>query len=382
MSRWWTTAVVCALVWSGSPAPVAVAQDCAPGSDQVIPDVPWPQRYLAPDRVWPLTRGGSVLVAVVDTGVSTSPPSLQGVVAGGGFSAAGQGGPTTDCAGRGTFMAGLIASQPTKGVGLVGVAPAARVLPVRVTDRAEEVDPGKLAAGIRHAADAGAQVIAVSVGTPAGTPDLQAAVKYAIGRNAVVIANADAANREEITYPAAFEDTVAVGGLAENGSPTSTSRRTRVTLMAPGAGVVSLPPSGKGHINASGVGIGVAFVAAIAALVRSYLPELTAAQVRARLELTADHLPGDVPNALAGFGVVNLHAAVTWVLPQETGEKSAAMPVPVPNLPPVVVADRAPARTAMLVAGLVVAVLVLGGIGLALGRRGKARGWRPVTGEN
>lgn len=374
-----TLVAAAAFLLMGAPPIPAEAQDCAAGSDKVITEVPWAQRYLAPERVWPLTKGGSVLVAVVDTGVSAAAPALQGAIAGNGIALTGQGGPMTDCAGRGTFMAGLIAARPVAGVGFAGLAPQASVLPVRITDRAEEVDPAKLAAGIRHAADAGADVIAVSVGTPAGTADLQAAVSYAVGKNAVVIASADSQSSEGISYPAAFKEAIAVSGISADGSTTNSSRIQPISLLAPGgAGIVSLPPSGKGHVSASGAGIAVAFVAGVAALLRAYHPELNAAAVRTRLEKTSDKAA-----PTAAFGVVDLYSAVTAVLPNESGETSASMPNTPLDLPPVPKIDHTPQRLATIAVAIVLGGLVLGGLVAAVVRRGTQRGWRsapPDTG--
>jgi membrane-anchored mycosin MYCP len=351
------------------PAAAAEAQDCAPAVDQVSAAVPWPQLRLAPERIWPLTRGASVLVAVVDTGVSAAAPALAGVVAPGGASFAGDPDPTTDCAGRGTFMAGIIAAQPEPGVGFSGVAPQARILPVRVTDKADEVDPSALANGIRHAADAGARVIAVSVSTTTPSADLEAAVTHAVALDAVVLADTGG---DDKVYPAAYENVIGVAGLGQDGVASSAAGPTARSLLAPDTDVQSIPPAGLGHVVASGSGIGVAFAAGVAALVRSYRPGLSAIQVRERLEATADHPSVALPDPTMGYGVVDPYAAVASVLPRESGEPSTSVTPQALSLarPPAV--DRTPALVAMLVVLAVVVALAVGAITTVTVRRSRA----------
>src|SRR5689334_6196233 len=126
-----------------------------------VPGRPWAQQRLDYERVWPLTRGSGVTVAVVDTGVQGSHPQLRGGVLPG-IDVVNGGTAETDCVGHGTLVAGLLAARPADGTGFAGVAPAATVLPVRVTN-SQQGSAGPLATGIRRAVDAHAQVINVSI---------------------------------------------------------------------------------------------------------------------------------------------------------------------------------------------------------------------------
>ena len=103
--------------------PADARSGCAARSTARLAGTPWAQQLLYPQRVWPLTTGAGVRVAVLDTGIAAA-PQLAGRVSRAG----------TDCAGRGTFVAGLIAALPSRGTGFEGIAPGATVLPVRVTD--------------------------------------------------------------------------------------------------------------------------------------------------------------------------------------------------------------------------------------------------------
>ncbi|MCM3926602.1 S8 family serine peptidase, partial [Frankia sp. AiPs1] len=153
-----------------------------PGADLAGASVQ--QLTLAPGRIWSTTTGAGVTVAVVDTGVDTANPQLAPAVSGGVDLIAGPPDGTLDCAAHGTAAASVIAARATGGTRFAGLAPGARILPVRLTEQAggeagAGVDPALLAAAIRRATDAGAGIVNVSVLAAAGTPELAAAVRHA-----------------------------------------------------------------------------------------------------------------------------------------------------------------------------------------------------------
>ncbi len=327
-----------------SAAPVATAgpadAQCAGPATTPGPRTPWAQLRLGAERAWVLTRGESTLVAVLDTGVSATAPALAGAVEAGRDVVSG-GRADTDCSGHGTFVAGLLAARPAAGTGLAGVAPAARVLPIRVTDNPDQVNPAMLAAGIRAAVDASAQVVAVPVSTPTDSAAVRAAVVYAQRRDVLVVAAAETAAADPTggpnagpsapAYPAALPGVLAVAPIGPDGTPTTdTSVASRPALAAPGDNLTSIAPRGPGNIAASGHGLAVAFVAGAAALVRSYRPQLGAAAVQHRIEVTADHPSDHLPDPLLGYGIVDPLAAVATVLPEESGD-----PTPPPRPSPV-----------------------------------------------
>src|SRR5262249_50358967 len=211
-------------------AAAGVAGGAAP-SPGAVPGGPGAQQRPRPDPASPparggagrVTRGDSVLVAVLGTGVSAAAPALAGAVLPGLDVRNGRLA-DTDCAGYGTFVAGLVAARPGDRSGFAGIAPAARVLPVRVTDDPGQVDPGALAAGIRAAVDGGATVLAVRVSPPGGPRGLLAAARYAGQRDAGVVAAADGtADRADggtgRSYPAALPGVIGVAGIGPDGAP-------------------------------------------------------------------------------------------------------------------------------------------------------------------
>lgn len=368
-------------VLTGTPARAAV--QCAAPAKTVVRAEPWAQRAMAPERAWVLTRGGGLVVGVVDTGVSAAAPALAGSVLPGRDVITNHAA-DVDCRGHGTFLAGLLAARPTAGSGLTGIAPGVRILPIGVARDEQQVDAGRLATGIRAAVDGGARVVAVGVATATAPAALRAAVRYAADHDVLVVASTDPPGMTSSgvpSYPASLPGVLAVASIQSDGQPSSSGQSSTAApaLAAPGAGLVSIAPQGNGNVVASGSGVAVAFVAGAAALVRDYRPSLKATEVAHRLEATADHPTGRLPDPALGYGMVDPVAAVTTALPEESGEST-----PKPQNRPVKVVlptpeNRRPAHLALITSAAVTGCAALGGLLVATIRRGRRRGWRPAT---
>lgn len=361
-------------------APAVAAPDCTEPGTQYAP-VPWPQRMFNVERVWTLTRGANVRVAVLDSGVDANHPQLRGRVEPGGDFMTQGGDGRADCEGRGTQTAGIIAAQPIANVGFHGIAPNVTILPVRVSEdeRGAQTSgsPG-LAAGIRFAVSRGARVILVSPVFYAPNPDLAAAVATAVAADVVVVAavGEDGASTglNRTPFPASLPGVIGVAAIQESTVAVDNSGRGPfVDLVAPGAGVVTTQRQ-SGLVPVSGTAHAAAFVAGAAALVRSYWPNARAEEVQRRLAATAAPAPGGVDSAVYGNGVVSPYGALA---DQLTGDEPAPLPelaAPDPNR------DRAwtsSGNLAKLLAGLgVLLALALVGAGAAF-PRGRRRRWRP-----
>jgi membrane-anchored mycosin MYCP len=373
-------------------APLAASVDMTPAAGQcmaathaVSAAVPWAQQQLQPATVWGLTEGRGQVVAVLDSGVSAAAPALSGAVMPG-LNAVTGGRADTDCTGHGTFAAGIIAARPAPGSGFTGLAPQARILPVNVIGADGSVTAGAVAAGIRFAVGQGATIVDISpASTPPGSPALQAAVAYAAARNVVVIApvaeNENEAN--EVSYPAAYPGVVAVCAVDSTGTPVAAGAPgVRVDLAAPGWNVASIGPHGPGQITGGeGAAVATAFVAAAAALVRSYYPQLTAAQVVHRLEATADPPGTAPPSPEVGYGEIDPYTAVTTVLSEESGGLAPAAAPRAVRLPPLRPADTWPVTAGLIACGAVAVLLITVLAAADIARHGRRRGWRPTAGR-
>ncbi|MCX4565897.1 type VII secretion-associated serine protease mycosin [Streptomyces albogriseolus] len=293
-----------------------------------IRDRQWALDALHTDQVWPTTRGAGVTVAVLDTGVEADHPDLDGNVLEGkdlvGFGAR-EG--DEAWARHGTAMAGIIAGHghgPGNGDGVLGVAPEARILPVRVI--LEDKDPARakarstrgnaLAEGIRWAADHGADVINLSLGDDSASAHPEQgedeAIQYALRKGVVVVASAGNGGEkgDRISYPAAYPGVIAATAVDRYGTraPFST-RRWYATVSAPGVDVIIADPDHK-YYEGWGTSAAAAFVSGAVALVKAAHPDLTPAQIKRLLEDTARNAPAAGRDDSRGFGFIDPAAAI------------------------------------------------------------------------
>ncbi|MGP4057912.1 type VII secretion-associated serine protease mycosin [Mycobacterium sp. 4D054] len=384
-----------------------VTSTAIPGTEPFASDVNASALNLS--QAWTHSRGEGQTVAVLDTGVRPG-PRLPDVEAGGDYVASGDG--LTDCDGHGTLVAGLIAGQPGAD-GFSGVAPDARILSIRVAspryaprDGGEDpaltraaLDTQAMAAAIVRAADQGARVISISAVTcvPVGKnfdqDGLGAALRYAaVDKDVVIVAaagdNGPACESNPPSDPALPADprnwsgvsavsipawwheyVLSVGSLGSDGRPSSfTMAGPWVGIAAPGENITSVSnddtgglanglPAEQDRIDpVRGTGYATAYVAGVAALVRSRFPELPARQVIERLTGTAQSAARS-PSNLVGAGRVDPVAALTWNVP-DTNDIDPAAVKPIAAPPPPPPHDPVPRAVAFTGAG-VLALVVL-----------------------
>jgi membrane-anchored mycosin MYCP len=369
--------------------------------------LPWAQQMLMPQRAWPFSTGSGITVAVVDSGVDADHPQLHRagkILPGRDFYLVGKLPGNYDCVSHGTGVAGIIAADGKPGIGFQGVAPGARILPVRVSERetdnsgnTEVIDETILAKGIRYAVDHGARVINLSVAGSSDEKAVRQAIAYAVKRDVVVVAavgnRQGQDDRQLPSYPASYSGVIGVGAIDNTGARVQSSQTgPYVDLVAPGASVLTTTRVG-GHAYQDGTSFAAPFVAGTAALVRAAWPKLTAAQVAQRLVATSTAARGGRGSAEYGAGIVDPYRAVTEGL-AGAGRNLPAMAVPPPDEHQLAVAAWWHTRgleartTALLAAGGMGTVIVLGWL-LVAGRRRRwtasrspiATGTRPADTE-
>lgn len=273
----------------------------------------WYFDYLHLRQAQGITTGVGITVAVIDSGVDASHPDLNGAVLSGVSLGDAKNKPATeDPDGHGTAMAGDIAGQGNGADPTVGVAPGAKILPVRIGDDGNDVDISK---GIRWATDHGADVINISLGADAIPPvDEKQAVRYALVHNVVVIAAAGNTNEgsTQVATPAGIAGVISVTGLDRNGQVWKYSVRGKATVLCAPAVDIIAPGIGKtGYVDGTGTSDASAIVSGVAALVRARYPDMDAANVINRLIQTSDDAGAPGHDTAYGFGIVDPVKALT-----------------------------------------------------------------------
>ncbi|WP_051765264.1 type VII secretion-associated serine protease mycosin [Streptomyces sp. NRRL F-5135] len=298
----------------------------APAYADSIRSQQWHLDAMKADEIWKISRGEGVTVAVIDSGVDATNPDLQGrVLKGKDLASDSAGDERNDYDGHGTGMAGLIAGTGKSGGGdgAYGLAPGAKILPVRIRDadwdanRVSKVQEfnKSVSIAIRYAADNGAKVINISMGSRKGSQALASAVNYAIEKGALIFAStgntADEGNGLE--FPAGTPGVVGVGALDKEGKKTKESQYgPQVDVSAPGEEMVHACGGKTGLCTGHGTSAATAIASASAALIWSKHPDWTNNQVlRVMLNTVSGPTDGVKRNDYVGYGAVRPLRALT-----------------------------------------------------------------------
>jgi type VII secretion-associated serine protease mycosin len=318
-----------------APAAASVAAPVAldlPGVDPIRDDQ-WQLEALQAETAWRYASGAGVTVAVIDSGVDGTHPDLAGQVLPGVDLVTGRGDGQFDPVGHGTTVAGLIAGRSDDRRGVVGLAPAARILPIRVLDEHNQYDDALVVArAVRWAVDNGAGVVNLSLGGFGNSAALADALDYAFAKDVVVIActgNIAPLAPTSVWYPAREPGVVAVAGLDHargEGLWANSITGPQTVLTAPATDLVGARPGGYWRVQ--GTSFAAPLVTATAALIRSRWPGMSAANIVNRLIRTARDIGPVGRDAVYGFGVVDPVAALTESVPEASRNPLDTAPPP------------------------------------------------------
>jgi len=287
---------------------------------------------------WQASQGNGVVVAIIDSGVNLAHPDLApnawrnpGEIPGNGVDDDGNGyiddvngvdltSPPSDNVpddenGHGTHVAGIVAAA-MNGVGVVGVAPGAKIMAVKAMDANGQGTLDGIAKGIQYAVRSGAKVINLSLVSPTTIPTLTAAVNEACAANVLVVASAgnQGSNNDQVPmYPAALPAPCVISVAATSPSAGRTLAsfsnfgRFGVAIAAPGEGILSTAKDGT-YEHRNGTSQAAPQVAGVAALMAQLAPSITAPDLRAKL------LGAAVPGPIAvTSGYLNALSAIRAV---------------------------------------------------------------------
>ncbi len=312
-------------------APPATADSVRDGQQRVL-------AMLSVPAAWTVSRGQGVTVAVLDSGVQPTVSDLAGsVTAGPDLTGVSTSPSSADWGQHGTWMASIIAGHghgPGDQDGVVGVAPEARILSVRVIP--DRDDPGyrsyereqedrvqdSLAQGIRYAVDHGAGVISMSIGYSSPSAGVRSALQYAYGHGVAVVASSGnsgdtpTASRNgyaPLKFPADYPGVIGVAAVSTSGTMAGfSSDNLSVEVAAPGVDISAQGRDGQ-YWLVTGTSPACALVAGVAALIKSKYPGLAPDLLARALSSTTRFRPAGGYDQEVGFGTVDAAAALTAV---------------------------------------------------------------------
>ncbi|MEU2869953.1 type VII secretion-associated serine protease mycosin [Streptomyces olivoreticuli] len=311
---------------------VLIAASASPAAAETIRSRQWHLDAMHADEIWETSKGTGITVAVVDTGVDAGLPDLEGQVLEGKNFSVDKGDARTDTDGHGTGMAALIAGTGKRGSesGAYGLAPGAKILPVRVGGNNFRDDSLAMAKALHYAADSDARIINISRGSPGRSTEEEEAIAYALGKGKLIFAavgnTGDKSNAVE--YPAAYPGVLGVAAVDQNGTAASWSQHgPQVALAAPGVGMVAACPGGSGVCRSGGTSDASAIASASAALLWSVHPTWTANQItRVLINTAGGPENGKKRTDLIGYGAVRPRIAL-----KDPGDPGPADVSPLPG---------------------------------------------------
>ncbi|MCA9552308.1 MAG: S8 family serine peptidase [Myxococcales bacterium] len=180
----------------------------------------WSFPMVGAKDAWKVADGKGVVVAVIDTGVAYEDygrfkrvEDLAGTEFVKGYDFVNDTDHPNDDHGHGTHVAGTIAQTTNNGIGVAGLAPGAKIMPLKVLSAAGSGSVADIADAIRFAADEGANVINMSLGGGMRTLIMERAVAYAHNKGVVVVCAAGNGGRKKVEYPAAYKGAFAVSSV-------------------------------------------------------------------------------------------------------------------------------------------------------------------------
>lgn len=278
-----------------------------PFADRRKSPIPWGVEKIGAHYAWNMSRGKGVRVAIIDTGISSQHPVIWANYRGG-VNILSPADEPEDYNGHGTHVAGIVAGWG-KRMNLWGVAPRASIYAVKAFDRRGVANLSDLLAAINWCMEKQIDVINMSFGMGNVSELLRYAIQKAHNQGIVMVAaSGNRGQRQMIDFPARYDETIAVGSVAENGTISSFTNLGRgIDLFAPGEKIPSAWLN-QSIRTMSGTSMAVPHVTGTIALLLQINPKLNPEQLRYLLLRSAVQ-----PRMGSRIGIVHAYRAVKMV---------------------------------------------------------------------
>src|SRR5437773_362603 len=258
----------------------------------------WQLQTMQAPAAWDISRGAGVTVAVLDTGVDSTHPDLQGQLVPG-WNFWDNNSDTSDVYGHGTMVAGTIAALSNNGSGVTSIAWNAKVMPMRISDTTGYGSWSAMANALTWAADHGAKVANISYMVH-GSSTVQSAAQYFKSKGGVVVTSAGNTGVYDGTVASDSLLSVSATDAGDNHASWSTYGP-YVDLAAPGVGIWTTT-AGGGYSSVSGTSFSSPLTAGVIALMMAANPSLPPSTLVGMLESTAVDLGAQGYDQYFGYG--------------------------------------------------------------------------------
>lgn len=242
---------------------------------EVVSEVPEGIKMIGAPKIWEKSKGKGITVAILDTGCNITHPDLsERIIGGRNFTDDDNGNPDlyTDYNGHGTHVAGTIAAVQNHN-GVIGVAPEAGLLILKVLDKNGSGQYDWIINGINYAVEQKVAIISMSLGGPEDVPELHQAIQNAIANQILVVCAAGnegdgQESSDEFSYPGSYNEVISVGAInLQRRSSEFSNSNNEVDLVAPGEEILSTYINGK-YARLSGTSMATPHISGALALIK------------------------------------------------------------------------------------------------------------------
>ena len=242
---------------------------------EAVSEVPKGVDLIAAPKVWEKSKGKGITVAILDTGCDVTHPDLsERIIGGRNFTGDDDGHPDVfiDYNGHGTHVAGTIAASHN-GIGVVGVAPEANLLILKVLDKNGSGQYDWIINGINYAVEQKVDIISMSLGGSQDVIELHQAIQNAVANQILVVCAAGnegdgQSTSDELSYPAYYNEVISVGSIdLQRHSSEFSNSNNEIDLVAPGEGILSTYLNGK-YATLSGTSMATPHISGALALIK------------------------------------------------------------------------------------------------------------------